>query len=70
MRDNAGGIDPAVMERIFEAFFTTKPIGKGTGLGLSVSHDLIRNMGGSLSVDNYKGGARFVIRLPRQAVSL
>jgi PAS domain S-box-containing protein len=67
VRDNAGGIDPAVIERIFEAFFTTKPIGKGTGLGLSVSNELIRNMGGSLSVDNFKGGARFVIRLPRQA---
>ena len=70
VRDNAGGIDPAVIERIFEAFFTTKPIGKGTGLGLSVSHDLIRNMGGSLSVDNFKGGARFVIRLPGQSVNL
>lgn len=67
VRDNAGGIDEQVMERIFEPFFTTKPIGKGTGLGLSVSHDLIRNMGGSLSVDNFKGGARFVIRLPRQS---
>lgn len=64
VRDNAGGIDSALMERIFEPFFTTKPIGKGTGLGLSVSHDLIRNMGGSLSVDNFKGGARFTIRLP------
>ncbi|MDN6859350.1 ATP-binding protein [Pseudomonas sp. CAN2814] len=68
VRDNAGGIDRELMERIFEPFFTTKPIGKGTGLGLSVSHDLIRNMGGSLSVDNFKGGARFVIRLPRQVV--
>ncbi|AGI23056.1 sensory box histidine kinase [Pseudomonas sp. ATCC 13867] len=66
VRDNAGGIDEALMERIFEPFFTTKPIGKGTGLGLSVSHDLIRNMGGSLSVDNYKGGARFRVRLPLQ----
>ncbi|WP_152220855.1 PAS domain-containing sensor histidine kinase [Pseudomonas sp. SCB32] len=64
VRDNAGGIDAALMERIFEPFFTTKPIGKGTGLGLSVSHDLIRNMGGSLSVDNHKGGARFRVRLP------
>ncbi|MDH0287948.1 PAS domain S-box protein [Pseudomonas sp. GD04087] len=70
VRDNAGGIDPAVIERIFEAFFTTKPVGKGTGLGLSVSHDLIRNMGGSLSVDNFRGGARFVIRLPRQTINL
>ncbi|WP_160288134.1 PAS domain-containing sensor histidine kinase [Pseudomonas knackmussii] len=64
VRDNAGGIDPALQERIFEAFFTTKPAGKGTGLGLSVSFDLIRNMGGNLSVDNFAGGARFVIRLP------
>ncbi|KAF1051986.1 MAG: Sensor kinase CckA [Stenotrophomonas maltophilia] len=67
VRDNAGGIDAALLERIFEAFFTTKPAGKGTGLGLSVSHELIRNMGGNLSVDNYQDGARFTIRLPRLA---
>ncbi|MDF3932654.1 PAS domain-containing sensor histidine kinase [Pseudomonas citronellolis] len=64
VRDNAGGIEPALLERIFEPFFTTKPIGKGTGLGLSVSFDLIRNMGGSLAVDNFAEGARFIIRLP------
>ncbi|MCP1605789.1 PAS domain-containing sensor histidine kinase [Pseudomonas citronellolis] len=62
--DSAGGIEPALLERIFEPFFTTKPVGQGTGLGLSVSHDLIRNMGGSLCVSNAEAGALFVIRLP------
>ncbi|MEX5333320.1 PAS domain S-box protein [Pseudomonas paraeruginosa] len=64
VRDNAGGIEPALLERIFEPFFTTKAEGKGTGLGLSVSHDLVRNMGGSLAASNLPEGALFVIRLP------
>ena len=46
------GIEPLLLERIFEPFFTTKAEGKGTGLGLSVSHDLVRNMGGSLTAAN------------------
>ena len=52
VHDNGGGIEPLLLERIFEPFFTTKAEGKGTGLGLSVSHDLVRNMGGSLTAAN------------------
>ena len=57
VHDNGGGIEPLLLERIFEPFFTTKVEGKGTGLGLSVSHDLVRNMGGSLTAAN-QGRAR------------
>lgn len=57
VHDNGGGIEPLLLERIFEPFFTTKAEGKGTGLGLSVSHDLVRNMGGSLTAAN-QGRAR------------
>ncbi|HGY3463739.1 TPA: ATP-binding protein [Pseudomonas aeruginosa] len=61
------GIEPLLLERIFEPFFTTKAEGKGTGLGLSVSHDLVRNMGGSLTAANQGEGALFVVRLPLAA---
>lgn len=62
--DQAGGIPEAAMERIFEPFFTTKPPGQGTGLGLSISYGIVRDMGGSLSVQNRDGGACFTLRLP------
>ncbi|MFG1372136.1 ATP-binding protein [Xanthobacter oligotrophicus] len=62
--DNGGGIPEAVVERIFQPFFTTKPPGKGTGLGLSVSFGIVRDHGGSLSVRNGSEGAIFSIRLP------
>ncbi|MFO6374275.1 sensor histidine kinase, partial [Pseudomonas aeruginosa] len=67
VHDNGGGIEPLLLERIFEPFFTTKAEGKGTGLGLSVSHDLVRNMGGSLTAANQGEGALFVVRLPLAA---
>ncbi|MCX7067554.1 MAG: AAA family ATPase [Methylococcales bacterium] len=53
--DNGSGIPEAVLTRIFEPFFTTKPPGKGTGLGLSVSHRLIEEAGGNISVYNKSG---------------
>ncbi|EZP16754.1 two-component system sensor histidine kinase PprA [Pseudomonas aeruginosa] len=68
VHDNGGGIEPLLLERIFEPFFTTKAEGKGTGLGLSVSHDLVRNMGGSLTAANQGEGALFVVRLPLAAL--
>lgn len=63
--DNAGGIEESVIERVFEPFFSTKPVGQGTGLGLSVAYGIVRDMGGVISVRNENGGARFEIDLPR-----
>ncbi|HEY9848390.1 MAG TPA: ATP-binding protein [Leptolyngbyaceae cyanobacterium] len=40
--DNGPGIPPEIQGRIFDSFFTTKPVGKGTGLGLAISHQIIR----------------------------
>ena len=52
IKDTGHGMDRAVMERIFNPFFTTKGQGKGTGLGLSVAHSIIKNHGGTISVDS------------------
>jgi two-component system, NtrC family, sensor kinase len=56
IRDNGTGIPPEVMEKLFNPFFTTKPVGEGTGLGLSISHDIIvKQHGGSIEVDTQPG---------------
>jgi two-component system, NtrC family, sensor kinase len=39
--DNGPGIPPEIQQRIFETFFTTKPVGKGTGLGLAISRQIV-----------------------------
>ena len=49
IRDNGGGIQPDVIEKIFNPFFTTKPSDEGTGLGLSLSNDIVREHGGSIT---------------------
>ena len=51
--------------KIYQLFFTTKPIGQGTGLGLSLSYDIIKSHGGEFKVEtNATGGASFIIYLP------
>jgi signal transduction histidine kinase len=66
IRDNGNGIPPAILERIFNPFFTTKPAGSGTGLGLSISYDIVVNEHhGNLSVESAEGEfAEFTIKLP------
>jgi PAS domain S-box-containing protein len=63
--DNAGGINAADMESIFEMNFTTKEQSGGTGIGLYMSRNIIeKKMGGDLTAANVADGARFCIRLP------
>lgn len=65
IRDTGAGISSENIGRIFEPFFTTKQSGKGTGLGLSIVHGIIREHGGSITVDSRAGGgARFYLTLP------
>lgn len=62
--DDGPGIPPEIRDRLFEPFYTTKPIGKGSGLGLAVVHGLVSDMGGSVSVESTPGkGAVFSVLL-------
>jgi len=63
--DTGPGIDPAIIERIFEPYFTTKKPGEGTGMGLAVVHGIVKSHGGAISVESRPGqGAAFSVFLP------
>lgn len=64
--DNGIGMSQEVQQRMFEQYFTTKPVGKGTGLGLAISYQIIvEKHGGTLEVNSSLGqGAKFTIAIP------
>lgn len=63
--DSGPGIPKELRTKVFDMFFTTKPVGKGTGLGLSISQKIINLHGGNILVDSPpEGGTRFIIELP------
>lgn len=68
--DNGPGMPEAVAQRVFEPFFSTKSEGEGTGLGLSICHGIVKEHGGSMTVDPGGGGGRrgrgatFTVELP------
>ncbi len=66
--DTGTGIPAAIVDKIFEPFFSTKEVGKGTGLGLSTVYGIIKQTGGFIYVDSVADeGATFRIFLPRHA---
>ena len=63
--DSGSGISDENLARVFDPFYTTKPVGQGTGIGLSISYSIIRQMGGDISVKSEAGkGTEFEIFLP------
>ena len=68
VRDNGPGIAPEVMGKIFDPFFTTKDVGEGMGLGLSISHRIVEDMGGRITVKSEPGTyCEFTLEFPNEA---
>ncbi|HEX7587556.1 MAG TPA: ATP-binding protein [Anaerolineae bacterium] len=62
--DNGPGIPPEIKDRIFEAFFTTKPPGVGSGLGLHISYNIVEEHRGHFKVDSKPGETTFQVTMP------
>lgn len=69
VRDRGPGVPPAIAERIFDPFFSTKGVGKGLGLGLSISYNIVKDFGGTLTVERHPdGGTLATITLDADAM--
>lgn len=63
--DTGSGIEPECLQKIFDPFYTTKPVGQGTGLGLSLSYGIVKKHRGDISVRSEVGvGTTFRVELP------
>ncbi len=67
-KDNGTGMSDEVKERLFENFFTTKPVGQGTGLGMSITRDIVENKHhGTITFDSLLGeGTSFTLSIPQR----
>ena len=64
VEDNGPGIPDELQSRLFNPFFTTKPVGKGTGLGLNISYNIVHKHGGDIKVFSKPGATCFQVWLP------
>jgi signal transduction histidine kinase len=65
VEDTGSGISADILPRIFDPFYTTKPVGKGTGLGLSLSYGIVQKHHGNINVETELGkGTKFRVCLP------
>jgi PAS domain S-box-containing protein len=63
--DTGPGIDPKIIDQIFDPYFTTKEVGKGSGMGLAVVQGIIKSHGGAIAVDSSVGkGTKFIMFFP------
>jgi len=63
--DTGAGIGPDVIDKIFDPYYTTKEIGKGTGMGLAITHGIIKEYGGTITVESLLGkGTTFHVYFP------
>jgi signal transduction histidine kinase len=64
VQDNGPGIPPELRERVFDPFFTRRPVGEGSGLGLFLCRNALSEIGGSIEVGPSASGARVIVQLP------
>jgi PAS domain S-box-containing protein len=65
VNDTGHGIEPKILKRIFDPYFTTKGVGEGSGMGLSVVHGIVKRYGGGISVSSEPGkGTIFHVLFP------
>ncbi len=64
IRDSGTGIPDNIKEKIFDAFYTTKPAGEGSGLGLHISKNIIDKHNGRITLESEPGNTKFTIWLP------
>jgi signal transduction histidine kinase len=67
VKDTGGGIPLEIQQRIFDPFYTTKPVGIGTGLGLGIVYRIVEQFGGTIRFTSAPGDTEFVVRLPNPA---